>query len=502
MVRTGCSFTSSTVVVGKSGGLIGEFAVCCAVCGGGGALALHTAFDIKTGKRVSIGRLHAVCAQWFFESARAAHDIERQPCGHYFIGNFDEIADKEEYQCRDCGFLIRFKLTKNCPLCPVLCEVSDGRCWTCGKLALVSGRGCSAAGVVGSFDVGTALADFYILGALRESVPDDADIAVLYAARVGEIADQLRRYVIMATGGEMRHYTSSRHNCLMLGVDQHFTVTRKHKGTQWCSLCGFNLCTMKVPHKHFPVVEVRGAVNSKPVPPVRPSQDGLIPLELNSRLAWREWAHTKPAVIKGVRYDIYRVSQDLQTKFFDGSLNALSRSLMWSHYWKLYEKMGVELLEICRNIFLTGRWNNNFGGYWWGLAADLVWRYERGEISKELFIDHIFGYQHNGGSLLNKIYWLEEVTELLDLKRHCESAGDLLPWASKLVLQQYIRVARDYDDAGMKLCAAAIERTPRGYEMRNNIRYKAQLEEVINESQAPAQRGGVESVSQEVESDG
>ncbi len=484
------------------------FALTCAICGVGGTTSYHLWATDPEGGAVDIGPMHETCSLWFKGSGAAeAHGLTAQACGHYFLNGGPSLSVKDSYNCVDCFQRVDYtEGSSGCARCLLLNGKVDakGRCWNCYHIwanaeasSIERKLAFDVVGLRHDFSILTAIADFYLLGALRSLAPNDVDTLTMYDERVGDIADQLSRYTIMATGGELRHHHSMRGSYLNVGVRAYPLPRRSKKTTFYCTEtntigCSCTKDVLSFNHRHWEVVEVRGAVNSKPWPnKSRPARDGTIPMALDPQLSWRKsFANFQ---IGGVSYRPYHpkgtLARYVETQQKHGAFGTITnRAGMWAQWYEMYQQVGLDILELGRNMFLTGVWSDGYGGYWWGVAADLVWRYKRGDISRDLFIDHVFGLQHNGGSLLNKVYFLDGVPELLDLKRECESAGDLLPWASLPVMQLYTRLAREVlDDPEMRNMATAAERMSRPFGKLSQRWFVQTLEEVVNESKTPEQ---------------
>lgn len=78
-------------------------------------------------------------------------------------------------------------------------------------------------------------------------------------------------------------------------------------------------------------------------------------------------------------------------------------------------------LRICRNIFYYGNWGASFGGKRWAHISNCCLKYHLGKWNDTTFADHAFDLQHNGGSALNKAWWVfgadKELPFILELKK-------------------------------------------------------------------------------------
>jgi hypothetical protein len=69
----------------------------------------------------------------------------------------------------------------------------------------------------------------------------------------------------------------------------------------------------------------------------------------------------------------------------------------------------IHATRILRNWFAwhyMGSGKGGYGGPLWGQAADLAYRFAKGEISEIVFIDSCFDLQHNNGSLFTKTHYI------------------------------------------------------------------------------------------------
>lgn len=69
-----------------------------------------------------------------------------------------------------------------------------------------------------------------------------------------------------------------------------------------------------------------------------------------------------------------------------------------------------------------------YAGTLWAYGADLVVRYWTGKLSPMMFLDHVFNLVHNGGQLLNKVYYSSGLSPFLNTRRHAtpESVATLV----------------------------------------------------------------------------
>ena len=88
-------------------------------------------------------------------------------------------------------------------------------------------------------------------------------------------------------------------------------------------------------------------------------------------------------------------------KSFDGGFSA--KNAMRAGWFKLVQHIGgAKAAEYARDLFLDGSWGPGYGGTAWANVAECLLKYETGEWEAWLFVDRVFTTQHNTGSCLNK----------------------------------------------------------------------------------------------------
>jgi hypothetical protein len=310
------------------------------------------------------------------------------------------------------------------------------------------GKGNQTSGVVvakvdASFNMFRALADFYILSDLHERAP--ALVEAEYVRRVQEIANEMARYTIMATGGEARHWASrnATDSLCVVPLPEGEEVEPEQTYCAYCQITN-PTCNMhqtsrrKVVHYHG--VNVNDCPNKK-----------------SEQVVGASITHT--SMSKALKIDGQFVqlqsSRALWEPFNIVASSRGDRSDQWGKYVTAYRKHGLPVLDACVIMFNTGEWSPAYGGPKWGRAASLVRDYVAGKINPPVFIDCIFGVQHNGGSLFNKVYLLKVLSytlrELLDTRRSMTSTLVLLPWASVATRWQWIAVAMELKDPELQL---------------------------------------------------
>ena len=77
--------------------------------------------------------------------------------------------------------------------------------------------------------------------------------------------------------------------------------------------------------------------------------------------------------------------------------------------WHTYRaKVGTPALRQAMSVFSSfgaSHGRSSFGGAKWANIAKIVWNYERGKMSAIMFMDYVWGLEHNYGSFFNKITW-------------------------------------------------------------------------------------------------
>ena len=77
--------------------------------------------------------------------------------------------------------------------------------------------------------------------------------------------------------------------------------------------------------------------------------------------------------------------------------------------WHAYRtEVGTPALRQAMSVFSSFGASNgrsSFGGAKWANIAKIVWNYERGKMSAAVFMDYVWGLEHNYGSFFNKIVW-------------------------------------------------------------------------------------------------
>ena len=150
-------------------------------------------------------------------------------------------------------------------------------------------------------------------------------------------------------------------------------------------------------------------------------------------------AYTDMAVGGEIRHATGKVKASTIPKPLRGALKSglipKHRHIAWANWLYFRQQHGVIALKWARNTF-NQNWGGSYGGPLWGAIANVLWRFERGEITPATFVDTCFGLQHNGGCYFNKAHasgwdW-SGIKGILDLNQ-ASQYSQLVPNASKYV---------------------------------------------------------------------
>lgn len=156
-----------------------------------------------------------------------------------------------------------------------------------------------------------------------------------------------------------------------------------------------------------------------------------------------------PDLVDQARSLLARIARPIADALFDymflitagEARHASSMSLFW--YWgdipksertEAYELITgydpVKVLPQLADLFGQTGWGSSYGGKKWQKIAQTALKYRQGEITPNLFIDHVADLKHNGGSQFSKsevsnvikfrLYWSGEwksFTDFLNWKR-------------------------------------------------------------------------------------
>jgi hypothetical protein len=388
----------------------------CSVCGRGNQ---HEALYIRCG-----GVMHIACANWFLANELPAeYGMVEFKCGHWSLPWKDEVL-----KCADCA------ITASNAACRECLGSRDGR-WRCDLHSRLHQQTMSRPellmyGVDPGFDIFAALADFYILTDLHDRAREL--IQPEYVRRVKEIANAIARYTIMATGGEARHWLCTTRNdgfCTSMeplddsfdpGRDSYFCESTYLPDKCTAKPCQFASLHRKIIH-YCGITGGNGACY----------KNGHVYLEVSDGAGCRIDGVWHPFQNNHALWEPLGLDVDRQLEKMPRDTG---RALMWVKYLEAFQKHGVRVLEAAATMFSTGVWNQSYGGRKWARPAALVRDYAHGKFTPPTFIDMIFGVQHNGGSLFDKLWVLEiggaSFRTCLDVRRKMTSSLVLLPFAS------------------------------------------------------------------------
>lgn len=414
----------------------------CVVCGELGSVAARVPARMKYWERDGgtreLGKAHQPCYRWLIESPlRLAHlGLEwHDTCTELVeLGVISTTKGALDSNCRMCGE----KSTSGAVSCPA-CEAKThdsgavpGHCRRCSQYARKIPDRELKGYVNNRFPLAMALADFYTLSDLALY---DAEANDIFQSASTKLARELRNYTVIACGGELRHAKGNRQSAVMVYADPAASDSSP-------VFCAYPSCKAKrkAPCKDHPkyateIVGIRGALGGLPyTAAVHPNRDGTMPYP--NEIGRTGYGAKPESVGEKIAQPTGKWENRLmKTLYFRGRHEA------WKDWREWAEEDPVEAMTMCRDMFMTGIWAPSIGGYWWGLAADVVLRYIKGEMSDIVFIDTVFGMQHNGGTLLSKIYDCIHLDTLLDLKRVSNDSAQLWPWTSSRVRDLYCRVA-------------------------------------------------------------
>ena len=90
-----------------------------------------------------------------------------------------------------------------------------------------------------------------------------------------------------------------------------------------------------------------------------------------------------------------------------------NRKEAWRGWYRFRRHYGTLALEWARDTFplFSG---GGFGGPKWGNIANILYQYERGELTPLMFVDTCWGLQHNGGAYFDKQWSTNGLKSVLD----------------------------------------------------------------------------------------
>jgi hypothetical protein len=112
------------------------------------------------------------------------------------------------------------------------------------------------------------------------------------------------------------------------------------------------------------------------------------------------------------------------------------RMIAWSTWHGFRQSHGTDALIWAARIFRRFR-SGGYGGSKWANIAEILAYYELGKLSAKMFMDFVWGLEHNGGSYFDKLSWeRDQLRQVLDLNLHGH-VMDLIGLASKEVKEAY-----------------------------------------------------------------
>lgn len=428
----------------------------------------------------SAGFAHPGCYSWLTdqhsEFLKDEGLVRHTACGEFVDANTIRIdppvkqGEDGSVQCKVCSERYypgtKAATGSTCVYCRYQARVGQGQqkrsagcCLRCSLYARQRRGGDLYEGankIKGDFPLGMALADFYMLADLA-TVDDEA--GEMFKQMAAATAEEFKNYAIIACGGELRHWPGSRTQEFWVVYESEPTLPPyKDKRPRICPRC-FSVAkkgacekceSMGYTRNTLPVKRVMGTLNSQPIPGPHHANKMETPGRVGEGEGFCKIHKDKLELGKEVyeQYTLLKIDPKWRNRL-NGSEYSSDRSAMWARFkeWcSVSHEEAVAGVQVTRDWFLTGKWREGYGGYWWGLAADTTLRFLKGEMPAALYVDTMFGLQHNGGTLFNKIYntfWLQT---LLDLKRETGHSALLAPWCSAYVLDMYEQVTLRTND--------------------------------------------------------
>jgi hypothetical protein len=96
-----------------------------------------------------------------------------------------------------------------------------------------------------------------------------------------------------------------------------------------------------------------------------------------------------------------------------------SRTISWQYTDFLVDALGKEtLIEACAILFDLATWcGSDIGGQAWALIARTLLDYTQAGINDVVFVDTAFGLKHNGNLQFDKVWYTDEVEEVLNANK-------------------------------------------------------------------------------------
>lgn len=235
-----------------------------------------------------------------------------------------------------------------------------------------------------------------------------------------ELSRQLLLYMVMATGGELRHASSGK---AFKRKKQKATpksqwpknpngkrviwrefkmyepyVQREKDGTlgpnrkaelrnYGCYACW----EMQQNHPHLSVIEP--CWNLKPASHANPKCG-----------YFKAWAEKRGIVTSTYVDHEYKPHTGRLKRYFAMNPYGNGRGLAWREWARMYEEEGAPLLKDCAEVFTKWMWVDGYGGKKWGEATEFAHLFANGKMTASAFLDRVWTLEHNGGNLFNKYY--------------------------------------------------------------------------------------------------
>ena len=150
-------------------------------------------------------------------------------------------------------------------------------------------------------------------------------------------------------------------------------------------------------------------------------------------------AYTDMAVGGELRHSRAKVASNqlptpLRRALADSTLPS-HRHEAWRGWYRFRRHYGTLALEWAKDTFpkFSG---GGYGGPKWATIADILYQYERGELTPLMFVDTCWGLQHNGGAYFDKAWPTKYLKQVLDYNL-AENIPGLLHYATVPVRNFY-----------------------------------------------------------------
>jgi len=211
---------------------------------------------------------------------------------------------------------------------------------------------------------------FLSLLSLSLDLPDDKEIKENLTNITTYLAKQFKNYLIMAVGGEIRHFKrETRFN----SCATYIKIMKEKYGQSWdcwaqhpnCKGCGKDNLS-------------------------NPLLSSFLPKEI-------------------VNSDVLQYILDIKEEN-----HCYSRVEVWASWYEIYHTHKLEALKVLEYLFKNIEWRDNFGGSKWANVTDVLISYLSGGMSDLLFVDTAWSLQHNNSIIFDKIWDITGVRIVLD----------------------------------------------------------------------------------------